>query len=159
MERTPTDKRDKRTSSPLSGLLVMGKLFLDVCSFLSIRSSLRPFKWTRTNTPQTAKIKKRSMRRPGIEPGAQAWEAYMLPLHYLRMRSWPRSHEPTVKMDIFCFLIYFLHCDFGCFFIYLFFIYVQDFTTEGTEISEISYLIRHLRSIIIANFHPIFFHF
>ena len=24
------------------------------------------------------------MRQPGIEPGAHAWEAYMLPLHYWR---------------------------------------------------------------------------
>jgi hypothetical protein len=26
------------------------------------------------------------MRTPGIEPGAQAWEACMLPLHYERSR-------------------------------------------------------------------------
>ena len=26
------------------------------------------------------------MRPPGIEPGAQAWEACMLPLHYVRLR-------------------------------------------------------------------------
>ena len=26
------------------------------------------------------------MRTPGIEPGSQAWEACMIPLHYVRMR-------------------------------------------------------------------------
>lgn len=26
-----------------------------------------------------------AMRMPGVEPGAQAWEACMLPLHYMRM--------------------------------------------------------------------------
>ena len=31
-------------------------------------------------------LKCRKMRTPGIEPGAQAWEACMLPLHYERLR-------------------------------------------------------------------------
>ena len=33
------------------------------------------------------------MRTPGIEPGAQAWEACMLPLHY--ERHWPPSGFST----------------------------------------------------------------
>ena len=26
------------------------------------------------------------MRMPGVEPGSQAWEACMIPLHYMRVR-------------------------------------------------------------------------
>ena len=26
------------------------------------------------------------MRTPGVEPGSQAWEACMMPLHYMRLR-------------------------------------------------------------------------
>ena len=27
-----------------------------------------------------------NMRMPGVEPGSQAWEACMMPLHYMRLR-------------------------------------------------------------------------
>lgn len=30
--------------------------------------------------------KKRAMRKPGIEPGTQQWECWILPLNYLRSR-------------------------------------------------------------------------
>ena len=35
---------------------------------------------------QQTDARKLEMRTPGIEPGAQAWEACMLPLHYERLR-------------------------------------------------------------------------
>ena len=34
-----------------------------------------------------------NMRTPGIEPGAQAWEACMLPLHYERLRTVAAFHS------------------------------------------------------------------
>ena len=39
-------------------------------------------------------------RLPGVEPGAQAWEACMLPLHYRRSCSWDISGSP-------CFIFFF----------------------------------------------------
>ena len=32
------------------------------------------------------RMKETNMRMPGVEPGSQAWEACMIPLHY--MRNW-----------------------------------------------------------------------
>ena len=38
--------------------------------------------------PGSAVLPEELMRTPGVEPGSQAWEACMMPLHYVR------SHEP-----------------------------------------------------------------
>ena len=40
----------------------------------------------------------KKMRLPGVEPGAQAWEACMLPLHY--RRSYNNSIRDTVSVPI-----------------------------------------------------------
>ena len=32
------------------------------------------------------KFRHKQMRTPGVEPGSQAWEACMMPLHYVRSR-------------------------------------------------------------------------
>ncbi len=40
------------------------------------------------------------MRLPGVEPGAQAWEACMLPLHYLATGRLPP--QDTRAPGIFC---------------------------------------------------------
>ena len=37
---------------------------------------------------QNRKIKLETLRRPGIEPGAQEWESCMLPLHQRRTSEW-----------------------------------------------------------------------
>ena len=35
---------------------------------------------------------KKLMRMPGVEPGSQAWEACMMPLHYMRLSFVPSFH-------------------------------------------------------------------
>ena len=52
----------------------------------------------------TDTLKKLFMRMPGVEPGSQAWEAYMMPLHYMRlveliMIADLLSTVPMAKMD------------------------------------------------------------
>ena len=34
--------------------------------------------------PKPLKTRVEHMRTPGVEPGSQAWEACMMPLHYMR---------------------------------------------------------------------------
>ena len=36
------------------------------------------------------KPKSNNLRMPGVEPGSQAWEACMMPLHYMRFFSLPQ---------------------------------------------------------------------
>ena len=36
------------------------------------------------STRQHVQIKVANLRTPGVEPGSQAWEACMIPLHYVR---------------------------------------------------------------------------
>ena len=41
----------------------------------------------------SAKLKEQTkMRMPGVEPGSQAWEACMIPLHYMRVMMW-KNHS------------------------------------------------------------------
>ena len=43
------------------------------------------FKHRRLNLPTCASFHEyKYMRMPGVEPGSQAWEACMMPLHYMR---------------------------------------------------------------------------
>ena len=35
-----------------------------------------------------------TLRTPGVEPGSQAWEACMMPLHYVR---WCQGSELTIE--------------------------------------------------------------
>lgn len=50
----------------------------------ALKCSIASF-WTYLGKIRSEKGKKRAMRRPGIEPEAQAWEARMLPLHHRRV--------------------------------------------------------------------------
>ncbi len=36
------------------------------------------------------------MRRPGIEPGSKAWEAFILPLNHQRLKTYGFMLEPTL---------------------------------------------------------------
>ena len=44
---------------------------------------------------QEALSEHRLTRTPGVEPGSQAWEACMMPLHYVR--SWRQAAAQQVK--------------------------------------------------------------
>ena len=44
---------------------------------------------------QVAASKHKLMRTPGVEPGSQAWEACMMPLHYVR--SWRQAAVQQLK--------------------------------------------------------------
>ena len=40
---------------------------------------------THTHTEGRPSAACKTLRKPGVEPGSQAWEACMMPLHYMRM--------------------------------------------------------------------------
>ncbi len=42
------------------------------------------------------------MRRPGIEPGSQAWEARIIPLDHQRLRKprFPEVHLPLISLSL-----------------------------------------------------------
>ena len=43
------------------------------------------------------------MRTPGVEPGSQAWEACMIPLHYVRYDMWVRiGYLKTKTRHLYC---------------------------------------------------------
>ena len=44
--------------------------------------------------PRSALHVHEQMRTPGVEPGSQAWEACMMPLHYVR---WCQGSELTIE--------------------------------------------------------------
>ena len=48
----------------------------------------------------------RKLRMPGVEPGSQAWEACMIPLHYMRVGGEfnPMASEHTTFTRGFCFI-------------------------------------------------------
>ena len=39
------------------------------------------------------------MRTPGVQPGSQAWEACVIPLHYVRTRNWPQNEGMSCLTD------------------------------------------------------------
>ena len=48
------------------------------------------------------------LRKPGVEPGSQAWEACMMPLHYMRLRCDFRAS--TYESYVMCFGTTNSHC-------------------------------------------------
>ena len=58
---------------------------------LDLSSSGRKSAWVRT--PLQALFYLQKVRHPGIEPGASAWEAPMLPLHQWRSRHGQQNVE------------------------------------------------------------------